>query len=83
MVNVDYIDRNFRNLGLVLILIAILILTFWMVNYLSFPKNLNLILAYIGVAILLGGLLLVTRIQFIIWMEKRARGLGYCFVSRF
>ena len=75
MVNVENIDRNFRNLGLVLILIAILILAFWMVNSLTFPKNVNLILGYIGVAILLGGILLVTRIQFIIWMEKRARGL--------
>jgi len=83
MVNIDNIDRNFRNLGLVLILIAILILTFWMVYYLPFPNKTNLILAYLGIALLLGGILLVTRIQFIIWMEKRARGLVYCFNSRF
>jgi len=83
MINVENIDRNFRNLGLVLILIAILILTFWMVNYLTFPNRNNLILAYIGIAILLGGILLVTRIQFIIWMEKRARRLQYCFISGF
>lgn len=83
MVNVDNIDRNFRNLGLALILIAILILMFWMVSYLTFPNKTNLILAYIGIALLLGGILLFTRIQFIIWMEKRARRLVYCFISRF
>jgi len=83
MVNVDNIDKNFRNLGLVLVLIAIVILTFWMVNYLTFPNKTNIIWAYIGIALLLGGILLVTRIQFIIWMEKRARVLVYCFNSRF
>ena len=75
MVNVDNIDRNFRNLGLVLILLAIIILTIWMVDHLTFPDKNSLILAYLGIALLLGGILLVTRIQFIIWMEKRARGL--------
>ena len=83
MVNVDNIDRNFRNFGLVLVLIAIVILTFWMVNYLTFPNKTNIIWAYIGIALLLGGILLVTRIQFIMWMEKRARVLVYCFISRF
>lgn len=83
MVNVDNIDRNFRNLGLVLILIAILILAFWMVNYLTIPTRTNLIWAYLGIALLLGGILLVTRIQFVIWMEKRARGVEDCFNSRF
>ena len=75
MVNVDNIDRNFRNLGLVLLLIAIVILTFWMVYYLTLPNKTKIIWAYIGIALLLGGILLVTRIQFVIWMEKRARGL--------
>ena len=83
MVNVDNIDRNFRNLGLVLLLIAIVILTFWMVYYLTFPNKANIIWAYVGIALLLGGILLVTRIQFIIWMEKRARVLTSCFNSRF
>ncbi|MHA1468692.1 MAG: hypothetical protein ACTSP6_11540 [Promethearchaeota archaeon] len=83
MVNVDNIDRNFRNLGLVLLLIAIVILTFWMVYYLTLPNKTNIIWAYIGIALLLGGILLVTRIQFVIWMEKRARVLAYCFNSRF
>ena len=46
MVNVDNIDRNFRNLGLVLLLIAIVILTFWMVYYLTFPNKTNIIWAY-------------------------------------
>ncbi len=72
-VKAENIDRNFRNLGVVLILIAVLLLAFWMVNYLRFPKRRNLALAYIGVALLLGGILLVTRIQFIMWMEKRAQ----------
>ncbi|MHA1254652.1 MAG: hypothetical protein ACTSPS_03530 [Promethearchaeota archaeon] len=76
MVNVDNIDRN-------LLLIAIVILTFWMVYYLTLPNKTNIIWAYIGIALLLGGILLVTRIQFVIWMEKRARVLAYCFNSRF
>ncbi len=65
------IDKKFRNFGLGLILIAILILIVWRVFYLEDnEKNFKLLL-YLGIGLLLGGILIVTRIQFVIWAEKR------------
>ncbi len=61
------IDKNFRNFGLGLILIAILILIVWMVFYLE--KNFKILL-YLGIGLLLAGILIVTRIQFAVWVEK-------------
>jgi len=71
----DYfkIDKKFRNFGLGLILIAILILIVWMVFYLEDTEdNYNFrLLSFLGIGLLLGGILIVTRIQFVIWAEKR------------
>jgi len=67
------IDKKFRNFGLGLILIAILILIVWMVFYLEDTEdNYNFrLLSFLGIGLLLGGILIVTRIQFVIWAEKR------------
>ncbi|MFX1314038.1 MAG: hypothetical protein ACFFHD_15740, partial [Promethearchaeota archaeon] len=71
MQELDKIDKRIRNIGLLLIIIAIILLSIWMISYLISPNNSSPLLMSIGIALLLGGILLVTRIQYIIWMRKR------------
>ncbi|MFX1501508.1 MAG: hypothetical protein ACFFDH_11150 [Promethearchaeota archaeon] len=65
------LNIKIRNVSLLMILIAIIIITFWMISYIDSPENNSPLLMAIGIALLLGGILLCTRIQYIIWMEKR------------
>jgi hypothetical protein len=64
-------DKKMRNIGLFLILLSIIFLILWFIMYYSFiDQNINLLL-YIGIALLLGGLLIVTRLQFAIWLLEK------------
>ena len=67
----DKLDKRVRNIGLLLIIIAIILLLIWVISYLNSPETASPLLMSIGIALLLGGILLVTRIQYIIWMKKR------------
>ncbi len=71
MEELDKLDKRVRNIGLLLIIIAIILLLIWTISYLNSPKKASPLLMSIGIALLLGGILLVTRIQYIIWMKKR------------
>ncbi|UCD00719.1 MAG: hypothetical protein JSV23_07450 [Promethearchaeota archaeon] len=71
MGELDKFDKRLRNISLIIIFIAVLLLMFWMVSFLNSPEKTSPILMAIGVALLLGGILLVTRIQYVIWMKKR------------
>ncbi|MHA1196091.1 MAG: hypothetical protein ACTSSM_08345 [Promethearchaeota archaeon] len=52
------LDKLLRNIALILILASVILFY-------------NLIIMSIGIALLLGGILLLTRIQYIIWIKKR------------
>ncbi len=67
----DKLDQKIRNVSLLMILIAIIIIIFWMISYINSPENYSPLIMAIGIALLLGGILLFTRVQFIIWMKKR------------
>ena len=67
----DRLDLKIRNISLILILIAIILLVFWATSYVNSPETASPLLMSIGVALLLAGILLLTRIQYIIWMKKR------------
>jgi len=67
----DKLDKKVRNIGLLIIIIAFILLLIWMINYLTSPKKASPLLMSVGIALLLGGILLVTRIQYIILMKKR------------
>ncbi|MFX1574976.1 MAG: hypothetical protein ACFFB0_19740 [Promethearchaeota archaeon] len=67
----DKLDKRVRNIGLLLIITAIILLLIWLIDYLISPKTASPLLMSIGIALLLGGILLVTRIQYIIWIKKR------------
>ncbi len=71
MEELDRLDKKIRNIGLLLIVIAIVLLLIWIFNYLNSPEKASPLLMSIGIALLLSGILLVTRIQYIIWMKKR------------
>ena len=71
MEELDKFDKKIRNISLIVILIAIILLIIWIVTFLDSPEKASPLLMSIGVALLLGGILLCTRIQYIIWMKKR------------
>ncbi|MFX0034814.1 MAG: hypothetical protein ACFE9I_04130 [Candidatus Hermodarchaeota archaeon] len=64
-------DKKFRNLALIILIIASFILTIWIVLYLNSPELASPLLISIGIALLLAGILLFTRIQYIIWMKTK------------
>ena len=71
MEELDKFDKRLRNLSLIIIFIAILLLIIWTVSFLNSPETASPLLMSIGIALLLAGILLITRIQYIIWMKKR------------
>ena len=71
MADLDKIDKRFRNLSLVIIFISILLFVIWALLYLNSPENASPLLMAISIALLLAGILLFTRIQYVIWMKKR------------
>jgi uncharacterized membrane protein len=64
-------DIKVRNIGLIIIAISILLLIIWVITYSNSPENASPLLMSIGMALLIAGILLVTRIQYVIWMKKR------------
>ncbi|MFX1304029.1 MAG: hypothetical protein ACFFBV_06785 [Promethearchaeota archaeon] len=71
MEELDKFDRRLRNFSLIIILIAVLLLIIWMVSFLNSPEKASPLLMSIAIALLLAGILLITRIQYVIWMKKR------------
>jgi len=71
MEELDKFDKKFRNLALIIILIAVLLLTIWVIIFLNSPEKAPPLLISISIALLLAGILLFTRIQYVIWMKKR------------
>ncbi|MFX1329710.1 MAG: hypothetical protein ACFE91_16395 [Promethearchaeota archaeon] len=67
----DKFDKKFRNLASIIIIIAVFIITIWLVLYSNSPEIASPLLLSIGIALLLAGILLFTRIQYIIWMKKK------------
>ena len=71
MKELDNLDKKFRNLSFIILIIAVLLLIIWIISYINSPEKASPLLMSIGIALLLGGILLFTRIQYIIWMKKR------------
>lgn len=71
MKELDKLDIKIRNISLIIILISIILLVFWTVSYVNSPETASPLLMSIGLALLLAGILLCTRVQYIIWMNKR------------
>ncbi|MFX1380394.1 MAG: hypothetical protein ACFFA4_15015 [Promethearchaeota archaeon] len=71
MEELDKFDKKFRNIAFLIISIAILLLIIWMIIFLNSPENASPLLMSISIALLLAGILLITRIQYVIWMKKK------------
>ena len=67
----DKINRKFRNISAIIIIMAIIILIIWLILFVLLrEKEIQFLLA-IGIGLFLAGLLLLTRIQYVIWVNKR------------
>ncbi len=71
MEELNRFDKKFRNISLIIIFIAIILLVIWIISVLNSPEKASPVLMSIGIALLLAGILLFTRIQYVIWMKKR------------
>jgi uncharacterized membrane protein YjjP (DUF1212 family) len=71
MDEIDELDKTLRNLALIIIICGVLILTILIIFFLQSTENNHPYLMAIGIALLISGILLITRIQYIIWMKKK------------
>lgn len=71
MEEVDKFEKRLRNIALLIIIIAVLLLTVWVILLVNLTDMASPLLMSISIALLLAGILLFTRIQYIIWMKKR------------
>jgi len=71
MEELNKLDKRIRNISFVLLIVAVLSLIIWVVLFLKYPLKGNQLLLAIGIALLLAGILLFTRIQYVIWMKKK------------
>ncbi len=71
MEELDKFDAKIRNYSLIIIITAIVLLIIWVISYINSPEKASPLLMAIGIALLLSGILLLTRIQYIIWIKKK------------
>ena len=71
MEELDKLDKKIRTVSLIMLVIAIILLISWIVSFLYSSENASPLLMSIAIALLLAGILLLTRIQYVIWMKKR------------
>ncbi|MFX1530774.1 MAG: hypothetical protein ACFFBC_06650 [Promethearchaeota archaeon] len=67
----DKLDKKIRNISLLVIIFGIVLLIIWIVSILSFPEKASPLLMSLGLALFIGGILLFTRIQYVIFLKKR------------
>lgn len=68
---IDKIDKRIRNVSLMILIIGFSLMIIWMIFDVYTPnKKLHFILI-IGIALFLAGTLAFTRIQFVLWLQKR------------
>ncbi|MFX1480695.1 MAG: hypothetical protein ACFFCI_21610 [Promethearchaeota archaeon] len=70
MESVDKLDIRIRNVALLIIIIGVILLSIWLITLNSSNKTSPLIMS-LGLALLMAGILLVTRVQYLIWMKRR------------
>jgi hypothetical protein len=71
MEKLDKLEKRFKTLGLILIIIGISLLVIWMILFLNSPELAHPFLISISIALLMSGILLITRIQYVSWMKKK------------
>ena len=75
MENIEKSYSKIRNIALALILIATILLIIWLTYFIVNSREGLQVLLAIGIAFLFAGILLLTRIQYLIWMLKKIHEL--------
>ncbi|TXT64620.1 MAG: hypothetical protein BAJALOKI1v1_540006 [Promethearchaeota archaeon] len=70
MVITDSIDKKPRDLSVLILIIGFVLIIIWFLLFYLVPGTF-IILLYIGIGIVLGALLFLTRIQFILWATRK------------
>jgi len=68
---IDKIHKRIRNISLMIVIIGFSLMIIWMVIYLYKPNKELYFILIIGIVLFLAGMLAFTRIQFVIWLQKR------------
>jgi len=58
-----------RNISILVLIIGIILLVIWLIIFIFTPGD-YLVILYIGIGIVLAGILILTRIQFVIWTKE-------------
>ena len=64
-------NKNLRNFALVILALSISLIIFWLLLFYLYSKHSCLILLYIGIGLFLAGMLVLIRVQFVLWAEKK------------
>lgn len=67
----DRVNRKIRNISFLIIILAIIILIIWLILFGLIGEGEFQFLLAIGIGLFLAGLLLLTRVQYVIWINKR------------
>lgn len=67
---INIMDKRLRNISILILFIGIILLVIWLVIFIFTPED-YLVLLYIGIGIFLAGILILTRIQFVIWTKDK------------
>lgn len=67
----DRVNRKIRNISFLIIILAIIILIIWLILFGLIGERKYQFLLAIGIGLFLAGLLLLTRVQYVIWINKR------------
>jgi Na+-driven multidrug efflux pump len=65
----NIMDKKVRNISILVLIIGIILLIIWLIIFIFTPGD-YLVILYIGIGIFLAGILILTRIQFVIWTKE-------------
>ena len=67
------VGKKLRNLSLILLLIASISLTIWEINFYNTGHNSLPFLLFLGIVLLFVGILILTRVQFVLWSLRKVK----------
>jgi hypothetical protein len=70
---INKVHKRIRNIALVIVIIGFGLMIIWMIIYLLSPNFDLYFILVIGIVLFLAGMLAFTRIQFILWLQKRIK----------
>jgi len=65
----NILDRKVRNIAIIILTIAVILMVIWFIFFTFLPVDF-LVLLHIRITVLLRGILIFTRIQFVLWVKR-------------